>query len=222
MEALKSPAEHRVVLPNVEWSTYAKVLDGRGEGRTPRLVYDQGSLEVMSPSSEHERIAYFLSQVVAVYAEEHGIDLLPVGTLTLSREDLGRGVEPDACFYVREDSVQRVRGKQRINLDASDPAPDLLIEVDITSPSVERLPIYAALGVGEVWRYVGENEGRVDILSPLPSGEYDRPLPSGEYDRLCESSVLAGVCAENLSSLVRESSTLPFGAWMRRARKVAT
>lgn len=212
MDAVQSPAEHRVVLPNVEWSTYTRVMDDRGELRAPRLVYDRGSLEIMSPSSEHERIVYFLSQIVAVHAEERGIDLLPAGTLTLSREDLGRGVEPDGCFYLREESLRRIRGKRRIDPGAQDPPPDLVLEVDITSPSVQRLPIYAELGVFELWRYVGE--GEVLILS-LSRGEY-----GSEYEQVSQSQVLAGVNSEHLSSLVRKSSTLPFGEWMRRAREL--
>lgn len=209
MEALQSPAEHRVVLPNIEWSTYAKVLDSRGELRSPRLAYDRGSLEIMSPSSEHEAIAYFLSLVVTVYAEERVLDLFPAGAATFTREDLGRGVEPDGCFYTR--GARQARERPRIDLEAGDPPPDLVIEVDITSPSLQRLPIYGALGVSEVWRYVGADQGKVQILS-LARG--------GSYERVCESRVLPAVASDGLSEFVRESLGRSFGEVMRRAREL--
>src|ERR671913_725163 len=152
METVKSPAEHRVILHNTSWETYERLMQERGENRVPRFAYDRGELEIMSPSTEHESIAYNLGLLVAVFAEEAGADLYGAGSTTFDREDLGRGFEPDACFYVRD--AERIRGKPRIDLSL-DPPPDLVIEVDITSPSLDKFPIYARLGVHEVWRYDG-------------------------------------------------------------------
>src|SRR5262249_1068369 len=73
-----------------------------------------------------------------------------LGSTTFKREDLERGFEPDACFYVQ--NVDRIRGQQDIDLTL-DPAPDLVVEIDITNPSLEKLPIFARLGIPEVWRY---------------------------------------------------------------------
>ena len=72
---------------------------------------------------------------------------------TFSREDLERGLEPDECYYIQHELL--VRGKNALDL-AHDPPPDLAIEVDITSSSINRMAIYAALGVAEVWRFDGE------------------------------------------------------------------
>lgn len=132
METIKSPAEHRVILHNTSWETYERLMKERGESRVPRFAYDRGELEIMSPSTEHESIAYYVGLLVAVFAEEAGVDLYGAGSTTFDREDLERGFEPDACFYVR--NAERVRGKPRIDLSL-DPPPDLVIEVDITSLS---------------------------------------------------------------------------------------
>jgi Uma2 family endonuclease len=70
METTKSPAEHRVILHNTSWETYERLLKERGDRRVPRLAYDRGDLEIMSPSSEHESTAYFVGLLVAVLAEE--------------------------------------------------------------------------------------------------------------------------------------------------------
>jgi len=74
------------------------------------------------------------------------------GSTTFGREDVSGGFEPDQSFYFSE-NAGRVRGKKRIDLNADDPPPDVVVEVDVTSPSLDKLPVYARLGVREVWRY---------------------------------------------------------------------
>jgi Uma2 family endonuclease len=97
----------------------------------------------MSPSSEHESVAY----VVALLAEEMRVNAYGIGSTTHRRGDIGRGFEPDASFYIRNE--EPIRGKPRIDLSV-DPPPDLVVEVDITSPSLDKLTIYAQIGVSEV------------------------------------------------------------------------
>jgi Uma2 family endonuclease len=46
-------------------------------------------------------------------------------------------------------------GRRRLDL-SRDPPPDLAIEVDVTNSSLDRMSIYATLGVPEVWRLVGD------------------------------------------------------------------
>jgi len=54
LEAVKSPAEQRVLLRNVRWETYERLPAEREESRVPRFAYDRGMLEIMSPSTENE------------------------------------------------------------------------------------------------------------------------------------------------------------------------
>ncbi len=202
METVKNPAEHRVILHNTSWETYERLMKERGENRVPRFVYDRGELEIMSPSTEHESIAYYIGLLVAVFAEEAGVDLYGAGSTTFDREDLERGFEPDACFYVR--NAERVRGKPRIDLRL-DPPPDLLIEVDITSPSLDKFPIYARVSIPEIWRHDGE---RLAIFE----------LRGEEYIEVAVSKTLSPLTSEALSSLIEESSSLDIVTWMRRVR----
>src|SRR5215210_4955601 len=164
METIKSPAEQKVILHNVRWETYERLMQERGESRVPRFAFDRGELEIMSPSTEHESISYFLGLLVALFAEEASVNAYGAGSTTFKREDLERGFEPDACFYIQHE--RRIRGKRRIDLTV-DP-PDLVVEVDITSPALNKLPIYATIGVPEVWRHDGE---RLVILG-LEGGRY--------------------------------------------------
>jgi Uma2 family endonuclease len=180
-------------------------MDERGESRVPRFAYDRGELEIISPSAEHESAAYFLELLVALFAEETGINAYGVGSTTFKREDLERGFEPDACFYVQNE--ERIRGKPRIDLDV-DPPPDLVIEIDITSPSLNKLSIYARMGVPEIWRHDG---GRVSIFV----------LREGEYAVVAEGAVLPPLSGPVLSRSVEESRSLGSAAWMRRVREWA-
>lgn len=205
METVKSPAEQKVTLHNVRWETYERLMDERGDRRVPRFAYDQGELEIMSPSTEHESAAYFLELLVALFAGETSVNVYGVGSTTFKREDLERGFEPDACFYVQNE--ERIRGKPRIDLDI-DPPPDLVIEIDITSPSLNKFSIYAQIGVPEVWRHDGD---RVSIFG----------LREGEYAEVAESAVLPPLSGSVLSRFVEESRSLGSVAWMRNVREWA-
>lgn len=138
-----------VVLPNISWQTYRAMLGDMGDHRSTRLSYNQGTVTLKMPSKLHEIINRLLARIVTTLTEELGLDVVNVGSTTLEREDLEKGAEPDTGFYIQNASA----------LEGLDPEipddlpPDLVIEVDITSPSTRRLEIYQALGIGEVWRY---------------------------------------------------------------------
>jgi Uma2 family endonuclease len=203
METIKSPAEHRIILHNTSWETYERLMKERGESRVPRFAYDRGELEIMSPSAEHEKVNRRIAQLVLAVAEEVGIEAEDLGSTTFRREDLERGFEPDSCFYVQNE--EQVRGKDRIDL-AVDPPPDLVIEIDITSPSFSKLPIYAQIGVPEVWRYDGE---RMTILV----------LEYSHYAQRTESIVLPPVTSHALTDLVEKSKTTSRTVWLKRVRE---
>lgn len=211
-EALKSPPEGSVTLRNVGWETYEKLVEEDPGRSAPRFFYDRGVLEIVSPSFEHEQIARVIASLVTELAVELEFDLVGAGSTTFKREDLSRGFEPDASFYFSENAV-KVRGKRRISLDAGDPPPDLVVEVDIMSPSASKLPIYARLGVAEVWRHDGD---RLAVLGL-------RQDEQGRYDEIPESLLLAParVPGESLTRFVEEGLTSGRPAWTRRVREWA-
>ncbi len=143
-----------VMLQGVQWSTYQALSQDLMREPGSRLIYDQGRLEIMVPLPPHERDKSRLGRIVEIATEELETEILSLGSTTWSREDLQRGLEPNECFYIQYEP--QVRGKDRIDL-AQDPPPDLAIEVDNASSSLNRLAIYAALGVPEVWRFDGES-----------------------------------------------------------------
>jgi Uma2 family endonuclease len=152
MSTVISPAEERIILRDVSWQTYQQLLANYADNSAPRFTYDRGVLEIMSPSEPHERPNRLIALMVEIIAEELNIDVMDLGSTTFDREDLQRGFEPDSCFYIQNEP--RIRGKEEIDLTV-DPPPDLVIEIDITNSSLNKLPIFAQLGVPEVWRYDG-------------------------------------------------------------------
>ncbi len=205
METIKSPAEQRVVLHNIGWDTYERLLADHENNSAPRFTYDRGELEIMSPSPEHEKFNRRIAQLVLAVAEELNIEAEDLGSTTFRREDLERGFEPDSCFYIQNE--EQIRGKDRIDL-AVDPPPDLVIEIDITSPSFSKLPIYAQIGVPEVWRYDGQ---RLAILT----------LKGTEYVESANSTVLSPVTGAVLSDFVEKSKSMKRTAWLKEVREWA-
>jgi Uma2 family endonuclease len=203
METTKSPVAQRILLSNVSWATYERLLADHLDSSVPHFTYDRGLLEIVSPNPEHEKINRTLNLFVEVVAEELGLDTENLGSTTFRREDLKRGFEPDTCFYVQNE--ERIRGKTRLDLTV-DPPPDLVVEIDITSPSLDKFPIYARIGVPEVWRYDGK---KVTIFRL--EGEY--------YAEASESSTLPIVSSEVLSSFVEDSKVLGRATWLRRVRE---
>ncbi len=202
MATVVSPPEQHVVI-RVAWETYERILADHLDSSAPRFTYDQGLLEIMTPSTPHEETNRTISLIVEIVAEEMGIDIRNVGSMTFRREDLQRGVEPDSCFYIQHEAA--VRHRAQIDPE-TDPPPDLVIEIDVTSPSLNKLPIFAQMGVPEVWRV---KDDQVMILA----------VDAGTYIEVDRSLALPVLTADGLSRFVQESRTLPRTAWLRSLRE---
>jgi Uma2 family endonuclease len=164
--------EQRFVLHNASWELYEAMLTHIGD-RAVRLTYDQGELQLMSPSAEHERIKGLLGRLFETLTEELRIPIISLGSTTYRRRARQRGLEPDECYYLR--NLDQVRGKSKLD-PAMDPPPDLAIEVDIMASSLDRMSIYASLGVCEVWRYDGQG---LAVFQLDDRGEYKETANSG-------------------------------------------
>ncbi len=164
MTVAKNRAD-RVMLYDISWQQFENLLKDLGEHRAARLAYDRTTLEIMTPLPEHEHYKEVISIAVQDIAEELAIDYESYGSTTWKRESRMAGVESDNCFYFQNEAT--VRG--RLDLDLKqDPPPDLAIEIDITNKSLNRFPIYARLGVPELWCY-DSDELKIYLLQ---NGEY--------------------------------------------------
>lgn len=199
--------QHHVILHGVSWQTFQDLLTDRGERCGVLLAYDRGTVELRMPSQEHEWVKTTLTQVVEAIAFARDLHYRSLGSTTFGREDLGRSFDPDACFYL--DHADTIALDRVLDL-AIDPPPDLVIEVDITRSSLDKLPIYAALRVPEVWRYA---DGEVEIWY----------LTGEAYTRADSSRVLPGITAVMLTDFLGEARTATNQTvWFKRMVTVVT
>jgi Uma2 family endonuclease len=174
-------ADQRVVMYGVPWPHYEAQLALRGEAPVPRVAYDRGALELMSPSKDHERIKSYIGRLIEAYALARGIDLSPYGAWTLKSAPREAGAEPDECYIVGSD-----QGKE---------APDIVIEVAWTAGGLDKLEIYRRLGIGEVWLW---KEGGIEV----------HVLRRGRYERARRSVALPDLEASLLGSFLDRPTAL--------------
>jgi Uma2 family endonuclease len=201
-QAAKPEPAQRFVLQGVGWEGYEKILEVIGE-RHVRVTYDRGDLELMSPLPLHEVYKKFFGRLLDVLAEELDIRIMGCGSTTFRRQDLDRGLEPDECFYLT--SAARVRDWRVLDL-ATDPPPDLAIEIEITNTCLDRMGVYAGLGVPELWRFDGTTLevyllGEGGAYQPAPSSRALPLVPLGEVIPFLQRSLEAGDDRETLRSL---------------------
>ena len=134
---------------DVAWEDYEQLMYDLRESSAVRVFYDQGRMEIMSPLPAHEKPVKVLHRLITALSDELNIDIESLGSSTLKKELQDKGAEPDDCFYVQH--AAQMIGRTDLDLHV-DPPPDIAIESDLTSSSLDRFAIYAGLGVPELWR----------------------------------------------------------------------
>jgi Uma2 family endonuclease len=208
MATVQHPLEQRLLLYGVSWQEYGRTLRALAERPSLRLTYDRGVLEFMTLSLEHESLVRFFNLLILALTLELGLPLKGGGSTTFRRKRRKRGLESDECYWIANEPL--VRGKDKVDL-RRDPPPDLALEVDISYSTLDRMGIYAALRVPEVWRYDGQAlsffvlgaDGR---YTPAPKSRSMPAVASVDVNALLP---LRGTMDEN--ALFRE-----FQAWARQ------
>lgn len=200
--AAKPKNENLVILHDVPWSHYETLVELFKDRRSLRLTYYQGTLEIMSPSSLHEWYKEVFGSLVRAVAAGFKIDYAPFGSTRFKSELRARGVEPDACFLI---ASYRPDMKWREYDPAVGPAPDLVIEIDLTTGSSVRLKTYADMGVSEVWRFDGE-----DLMILV--------LRDGAYVVADRGPSFPLAPADRLAALVRDFESGSERVWMDKVR----
>lgn len=147
--AIWPATETRILLNGVTWETFERLLTETGDNRNKRLAYCDGVLEIMAPLEEHEESTRLFDDYVAVFVDALGLELRKLGSLTMKNPQQKKGLEPDCCFYIQNEAL--VRGVGKLDFEIH-PPPDLAIEVDNSNSSLDKLPIYLALRIPELWR----------------------------------------------------------------------
>ena len=196
----------RLILQNISWQTYQSLVLEVEQKPALRLTYDRGTLEIRMPLDPHESFKKLLGRLIEAATEELDLEIRSLGSRTCDRQDLAKGLEPDQCYYIQNEA--QVRGVSQIDL-AQFPPPDLAVEVDITSSSLNRFAIYADLKVPEIWRY----DGRALTIHRLEGDHYQvseasLALPQIRAQDLMRFLELAATIGEN--SLIKQ-----FRQWLR-------
>jgi len=160
------PVDAVIVLRDVGWADYQRLLEIRDERPAPRLTYLEGVLELMTPSQPHESIKSMIGRLVEAWCLERGVGITPYGSWTHESKEAERGIEPDEC-YVVGDHPQPQRA-------------DLAIEVEWTRGAVDKLDVYRKLGVQEVWIW---RKGQIEMFH----------LRGEQYSPVDSSQVLSGL-----------------------------
>jgi len=142
--------EPRVAFHHLTWNAYQDILQVLNHyPRNLRLVYDHGILEMTMPLEEYESTNRWIERSICILVVEMGLKIKTMGSTTLNFPHLEKSAEPDSCYYIQNQS--KVAGK-KVDL-TRDPPPDLVVEVDLTHSDINKLHLYASMGIPEFWRY---------------------------------------------------------------------
>ncbi|HBJ35899.1 MAG TPA: hypothetical protein DDZ51_14350 [Planctomycetaceae bacterium] len=180
-----TPPESRVVIEDVLWETYEALVEQR-RGSVPRMTYDNGVLELMRPKRQHENIGRVIGRMVDTYSEVKAIEIQSVASTTFKLQSLLKGFEADESYYVTH--AERIRPKEEIDLTI-DPPPDLVVEVELTSSAIEKLNLFAAMRIPEVWRHDGQ---KLEMFR----------LIDGVYQSIASSRELPGLAADKIATFL--------------------
>ena len=155
LRRMTAEPDQRVVIRDVDWSFYERLVDSIPEGANLHVDYDGTDLEVMTLSALNDGQKKLFGQLVEAIAQELEIPYKRAGQTTWKRPGLDRGLESDECYFFDLSKLAMVAAaKARRLTSISDyPNPDLGIEVDISPSLIDRPGIYAALKVKEIWRF---------------------------------------------------------------------
>jgi len=203
------PADSTLTLRNVSWTEYEALLENVGDASGLRISYDGGTLHVMTLSSEHENYNRLIEALVRLLSTKLRIRVLSFGSSTIRKRVEDKGSEPDGCFYVQ--SAAAIGKKLRIDF-GKDPPPDIVVEVDIHHESLFKFPVFAALGIPEVWRF----DGKALLMYNLTKGEYV-PAESSRALPMLTSSTLTEFLALGQHK-DQYDIVLAFEAWLDKLR----
>ena len=202
----------RYVFSGLSWEQYETLLDNLGENRL-RHTFVKGSLEVVTPSYGHEWSKSLLGDFVATLCRVLRLPRINAGSTTMKKQDWERGLEPDECFFIGHESVAAMRSKDEFDADR-DPPPDLVVEIDVTASSDDRIEIYRRMGVAEVWR---SKNKVVTFLGLTKNGRYRKIKHSHHFPFLTSEELTRFAAMQH--ELDDTELELQFEVWVRQQIK---
>jgi len=194
--------EQRLDIHGVPWVRYVAISEAIPEGKNPRIIYVDGRLTFVTTSRRHDFWSECLGDLVKAVAAGTGIGYAIGGRSTFRREDQEGGVEGDETFYLGE-NARIMRGSIDVDL-ATQPPPDLAIEVELSNPADQAMLAWDRIGVPEVWRFRVKT-GTLTFWIRQPGGGYHQ---SGQ------SLGLPMLSLEDIASQLKFAEEMDAGSWV--------
>jgi Uma2 family endonuclease len=157
--------DQRFTLHGVSWQQYETLRDTFENYAGLRLTYLKGNLEFFMPSRKHELLKKVLARLLELYALETNTRIYGFGSETYRKQAKERGLEPDECYCI--EVVKEI--------------PDIAIEINLTSGSIDKLEVYRGLGIPEVWIWQ-DSKLLVYHLHFLPDGSIEyQIIPKSKF-----------------------------------------
>lgn len=145
-ENQNSNPQNSLRLSGITWEQFKKLENSFHAVAGARLIYLDGVLEIVILGREHEYYKRTISLLLEAYLRKKGIRFYSQGSASLGNKELIVQKEPDESYSIGiEKSI-----------------PDLVIEVVVSSGSVNILEIYQRIGISEVWLW---EDGLLKVFS---------------------------------------------------------
>jgi Uma2 family endonuclease len=146
------------VVPGISWRAYKTLVDDLAASSPIRIAYDGRNMELMIRGPMHHKHAKWIDRLIMIIADELELPMDDLGETTWLREEVARGIEADLSYFFDRQKIQAiVEAERRASNKVEDyPNPDLVVEVDVSPPQLDREGIYAALKIPEVWLFHGQ------------------------------------------------------------------
>lgn len=152
--------EKLVTVADVSWEEFKGIEAQLKNNRNVRLSYLSGILEIMSPiGDKHEYVKTTLSYLLEAYMRELGIRFYGRGGFTIEEPGYASGT-PDESYCISSNKE----------------TPDIVIEVIVTSGTINRKELFKPKKVPEVWFWKSE---QIKIFRLNEAGEYEEVNRSG-------------------------------------------
>jgi Uma2 family endonuclease len=205
---LTPTGEKRMAFRTLDWTGFKQIQTLLSSKSRARFTYTAGTLEITMPLEDHERFARLIERFILILVVEMGLKLKTMGSTTLERADLLKSAEPYNGYYIQ--NYDRV-ADHTIDL-TRDPAPDLVVEVDITHTDIDKNALYAQLGVGEFWRF----NGREWIILQWVDGQYVERETSPTFPTVQKADLYRFLEAALVDEVAAE---IEFRQWVRRHQR---
>ena len=121
-----------LTLPQTTWEEYERLSDDSNSGY--KISYFNNEITIVSPSRNHEIIAQIINLLVITFCRKYQISYFNLGSADIKKQFIAvKQPDNSYCFKSKRD------------------IPDLAVEVNFTSGSIDDLEKYKLLGVPEVW-----------------------------------------------------------------------